>query len=587
MSPAEKRLEIDQLYIAQKLSSADSTQSLEPLRSINNFGDFFERARHIATEICLSDPKLIPDGMDKDKVSRALRNFDYQGTPSTSDEYWPLLGAGMVKEYVARRIISDTVQGENNLGLSATEKIVLLGSNEIADAFDRLYWEWREHLVTNPLTQRLKNMSDQQAKDLLKEKGVLSDKSDEYLYAVLEEGPDDTITTTSYAQAFPEAVSQAAEAMAQIINQLQLIHDDTDSAERQALISYYTRLRNALTSTDPSQHDRLYREVDEDWLQIHGRMQPIHWMESYDDPTGLMVEPEYTLMFKDQRYDEVNNLIGHAKRGLRSFLQREYGGYASLQASLTAMESSDAGVFTNGVISGRRIDFMPAGQNIPNREIVRQQSGVKIFINMDTMWQRWATQKVYLENLFGLQKVQEIFADEAKIVAYFAGFLVGGHEIAHNAFIQPGSRASLGAANYKDIEEDKADHAIVSSAPDSLTDTDQLQIFFLGYFASLLRDLSLREKESALPYYYSGIVSLNVMHEIGMLKPGENGYRDPDFSEENLRAFFARTQEIFRELADVYEHLNPQEAQEYIQSHYVETEFIYDLYADAGMVNEE
>lgn len=569
---------LDLENIAAALQSADFATQIEHLKSLKSPGIVFEFAREIATDICLNSPMLIPEGIEKEKVKRALVNADYEGTPSSSDDYWKLLGVGMTKEYIARGLINEVVNGENKLNLSETEKIVILGSNEIANSFDRLYREWRQQVVTSPFAQKLKDMGSDKALDYLKSQNAIPGSFKEYLYLVFSE-EEGQVITQSYSEAFPEAVSQAADSIQNIINKLDQTQDP-DWQYKNNLETYFFFLKQALLSNDPEQHENLYETVEKAWSNLNGRIIPIHMMETYDNP--WIVEPEFALMFRDDRYKDVEQLIKRSKQGIMTYLSQNFGNLTSVKSCIPMIQAADEGVYAFAVKSGKRIEFMNAGQNLVNREKIRKEYGARIFVIMESMWQRWNTEKEYLKKLFGSQKVKELETVENQIVAMQAGLFVGGHEDAHNAFIDEGTREGLGADNFNNIEEHKADHTVVAASPEFINDANEAQLFLWGYLASITRDLSLRQKDSSLPYYYSGLIALNIMDEVKLLTKNDGEFWNFDLSEEKITAFIEKSRNIEAELANVYENKNSQKASEYIQKYYRETPFVRSLLQDLG-----
>ena len=303
MTAAAYELEINVDHIHENWESTLFRPDIEQLRQITFLGDFFESADSMAVKMCKDDPAFIPSGIDRKKAERVLNYVDYTGIEPLSQEYWDILAVAMTKAYISRQIVRETVEGRNELKLSETEKVVLLGSLDIADHTDRLFWKYRENVVTSPLAQRLAAMGDETAISFLQERGVLPEKLDEFHYVVFKESVTGKIEVQTYAEAFPAEIGGIADAMDGIVKKLHDIDDPTDPVETIALINYYTKLAEALTSTNAADHAQLFKDVDVAWGEIHGPMQPVHMMEVYEDATiGVRVDPEYSLRFIDKRY---------------------------------------------------------------------------------------------------------------------------------------------------------------------------------------------------------------------------------------------------------------------------------------------
>ncbi len=558
------------------LSQPDITQRQESLRQIDSLGTFFEVVGEHAVDILIANPQLLPENLDPDRTTRVLKNQDFSGTNPTDPDYDKLLGIVRIKEYIARSLIRRVVERENALGLSDVENIVLLGSLDIADHFDDLYWDWRHNVVVSPLAQRLAAMNKKKALEYLKGEGVLLDTEINGLHVVVVENEDGSIKAVPYAEAFADPIHAIGESINDMVGKLEGVktNDDDETRERDSLVTYYSAFQRALTSTDPSEHETLYKEVDVAWMNVQGRMQPIHPIETYADPLGLRVEPDYALGFLDDRYKQINDQMVETKRQLIAYLSKTFAGKASLATSVIPMEASLAGIYTF-LISGRRLESRPVGQNIPNREGVRIHNGVKIFIDTKTMYQRWQIQKGLLAKAFGQKFVAEVFTNEDEIVEVGTGVFVAGHEVGHNAFVQDGTRARIGPATHKQIEENKSDLVIEAAAPDFLTPAQQ-RAFIRSLLGMDIRALALKDNDSARPYYNGALVNLRIMEEVGMFQHSDGQWKFDD-SPRKIGAFFGRVRDILFELVEVYETLDPEKGQDFIDKHYVESALVSDI----------
>lgn len=572
----------------------DIAPQIDLLRTEANIGDFFAAASNLArtiyykpfTQELVDFRTEIEAGLDPEAVRAVVQNQDFSSVdPDPTDplapanaQYDRLLAVASLKTQIERALIREVVSKENQLGLSPAEKVVLLASCDIGDKIDLLYREWRGEVVGNPFLMRLSRMEPREKRQFLQQKGVVGE-NDNYLYAVLSER-DGQIISRTYAQAFPEPVAEAGAVIVRMVESLRGMEGDDEAAR---LASYYEAFGRALTSTDYAQDANLWRKVDQTWMRVQGRMQPIHPMESYVDPNGLLVEPEYALGFRDtrDRAAAVNDRADITKARMIQWLEETFSDKNSLQASLAPMRSSLAGVYTM-LVSGRRLDFRPAGQNIPNREGVRINDGVKIFLDMLTMDQRWIIQRKFLVQIFGEAKVAAIFDTEPDLVAMAAGGHVGGHEVAHNAFIELGTRDALGADQYQQVEEHKADAIIVAAAPEWLN-LDEQRTFLKAIFAGEVRSIVLKRDESRRPYYNSAVFFMNHMAEAGIISFDDKEWQYDD-SAEKVAAFFQGFRAaVQNELVPVYDERDSVAAGTYIQNRFQPSKLLEQLEETLGV----
>ena len=440
---AQAQLEM-RAAIRRGLGSPEIAPSIDSLKNIRSIASFFDSVSAIAKDTyfqskepdILQHRRSIEGEISPLLIEKAVRNQDFGKVDPASPEYDNLLATTSFEKQIEREMIRDILKGENKLGLSQAEKIVLLGHCDLGDQFDELYRKWRKEVVGNELLTELKQ--NQNAKDEVLARCGLKGKPDGFVYSILKGNIDD-ITITSYADEFPEEVNAIGATITHMTEELREI----DQPESINLADYYDAFGNAITSQNPMDHEGLWKIVDQRWMKVSGRMQPIHPMESYVDPNGLLVEPDLALTFRDDRAEAaaINELTEVTKRNMIGYLSGKYDDKKSLQTSVGPMQASIAGVFTSQ-LAGRRLDFRPAGQNIPNRSDVRIKDGVKIFLDSETMHQRWLVQREILIKMFGEDVVKKQFDNEPDLIKFAAGIHVAGHEVAHNAFVQEDTRAS-------------------------------------------------------------------------------------------------------------------------------------------------
>lgn len=533
-----------------------------------DIGRFFDNAGNFSSEFIKANRQNLFPNIDVKKADAVLDRQDFSGVSPIDSEYENLLTVVQTKERISRELIRRVVNGENNLGLSNTEKLVLLAGCDIADSFDTLYFDWRQDLLLSPLARKVSNFERSEAINFLISNGAEIKNSGNYQYVVFRENANGEIETFSYADAYPEPILEIGNRIDILIDDLskQTPTDEKEVGEIESLIIYFSSLKKALSSSDPTEHEKLYRELDEAWMLVHGRMQPVHMMEAYVDPLGLRVEPEFSISFRDDRYEEVNSYTEQTKSELIKKLKKDFSRKKSLKPSILPMESSLAGVFSF-MSSGRRLDFRPAGQNIPNREAVRLKNGVKIFLDMKTFNQRWVAQKELLEKIFGKEFIAKELTNDDKIINIAAGVFVSGHEVAHNAFVREGTRANIGPLTYKLIEEHKADMAIQSSFEEFLSQEDQ--VAFIQYIiGSSLKRLSEIKDTSKKPYQNSAICNLNVMSEIGLITYFDREHITFNISPYKIEDFIEKMNLIFKELVSVYENQSAELADEFMWMYY-------------------
>ncbi|MBI5127283.1 hypothetical protein HZA76_02395 [Candidatus Roizmanbacteria bacterium] len=575
-----------ELFVAlakrESFSSSRSETITAPLRKETRVGRFLDRVNQLSIDRYfhnrnpefLEYRREIEAGLTQDKIKRVLFDQDMKGTKPGTANFDRLIAVSSLREQIKRQMIREVLQkGENRLRLSEPEKIVLLANCDLADQMDLFYRRWSQNEAKNPLSKKLKKMSPKERTKFLEKKGVRTPETN-YLYLDLIENPPGSgkIEKVPYSVGYGEQVGKIVKTINQMCVDLGKVKTGKKSAKN--LATYYRSYAKALASTNLDKQEKLWKKVDENWLAVRGRMQPIHMMESYVDPAGLRVDPDLSLMFLDDRYQKLTNRAKNTQVKMVDWLIEELGDKKSALKSEKSMRMALVGMYNPSVIAGRRHTFRPAGQNIPNREDVRLQ-GVKIFLDVETMKQRWQEEKKLLSKIFGSKRAEKLF-NEGKMIDIGMSVLVAGHEVAHNLFIVRGTRKAMGESAYNNLEEHKSSHAITAAAGEILSPEDQKQLL-LYLFASSLRSFSLKGDESRKPYYYDAVVCMNLMNFAGIVR-NNNGKIEFNFSEPNMRIFFGQARQLLTgPLAETYDKKDPKMAEAYIKTYFKESKLVNDL----------
>ena len=299
-------------------------------------------------------------------------------------------------------------------------------------------------------------------------------------------------------------------------------------------------------------------------------------MEVYTDPLGRSVEPEFALAFVDERFSRISKLGETTQRNIVEKHDESFSDKKSWQASRKATSRSFGRAYTI-MLSGRKLVFRPAGQNIPNRESVKLDTGTKFFIDTKTIWQRWRAEKELLVKVFGEDTTAELFSDENEIVTLTSGVDLVGHEVSHNSFIMRGSRASIGRDEYRQLEEHKADLSILSilNKLEFLT-PDQIIAVVKGSIADILRRINRSGDDSSKPYINSAVSMVNSMVDAGVLIPGEERW-SIDLDGDKVNSFLDAQDRIFRDMVEVYDAQSPELAREFMERYYSPSEAVVSL----------
>ncbi|HEV2340102.1 MAG TPA: hypothetical protein VGT05_05125 [Patescibacteria group bacterium] len=563
-------LRLDPLAITKQAGFSPEVLENETIRQAKKFSDFLDSLRSAATDYIQTSLVPLLPGIPEEKLYLVLQYQNYTGTLPISDLYDDLVAVVSLQEHLVRCFLRSCFEKQQYVfDFSPLEQTVIYHSLILGDSFDELYRLWHYHIIRSPLEVSFGNMGYEKTIAYLRKHSINLQTLGQYQYVLFfKEG--EHITMQTYAQVFPHQMNQIDSTLIMLLGKLREMHDQT-------YYPYFDSLQKALSSTNPSEQEALFSRVDETWMGIQGRLQPVHMMESYVDPLGLRVEPEYALAFADDRFEQVNKTIMRTKDALLAYLTKTYHSKQSLSVALPSLRASVAGIYTM-LRSGRRLDFRLAGQNVPNREHIRFTKGVKIFLDIMTMHQRWEIGRRNLEKLLGKEVVEKVFFDHETIINLLASTFTAGHEFSHNAFVTEQTRELIGSEEYKDIEENKADFAAISAAPAYLSSEEQL-LLVKGLLAVAIRIISYKDDVSQRPYYYAESFLLELIHQAKLLYKTRKNHWLFDPTPKKIQTLFALVQKHFTDLVTIYDTKSQRKAREFMRRNYQVTSFQKEIIA--------
>jgi hypothetical protein len=300
-----------------------------------------------------------------------------------------------------------------------------------------------------------------------------------------------------------------------------------------------------------------------------GRMQPVHMMESYTDPLGLRVELDFSLQFVDTRRPDIKMGLDRTKERLIGWLEKYLKNHPSIKRSLDPMRKSEGNAYTQAV-SGKRLDFRVAGQNIPNRGFIRYDNGSKVFVDMKTRLLQWPGIKKTVEAVFGAEQTSRIYDNDDNIISIGVKAATGGHEFSHSALEGPNTREKLGPHLYNELWKIKS-NVIPAAAMNALLDPEERADYIKSILATSLRSLSQRDNETQRPYYNSAVVIINELARASIIRIVNEKWTIV-INEKTMDDFRKGSEGIFCELLEIYDTENPEVDHEFLQTYVTEAE---------------
>jgi hypothetical protein len=523
--------------------SDQQQKDIDTLLSLESIGEVFRAVHALAWVWWQEDPQYtearatLTDGLSMEHMRDAVLLHEYHQSEHTEDIQWRLIRVAMTCESISRHIIRQIFASPRMHLLKEWERELMLASLSVCNGYDQLYLSVRKELLgEGGIEEALRTGK--------REGVVLSDELSAFAYGDMIFRLDEAgrVTAVPWSVAYRQETRMIAEGLDACIGIAQ--HFGQKEYE-----GYLRALRHATTdiSDDPKVRDQLWRAVDLLWMDTTGPVQMIHMMESYwDEYLGRRLEPEFTFGILDSRYTPVNERIARLKPREYEGLRQWYGDDVD---RLGAFVHSQAGVYAK-TLSGSRLYFRNAGQNVPNRQDVRMHKGVKIFLDMDTFAERAEKQLRLVKKLFG-GSAEQLFSESEQedYVQMLAGVFVPGHEFGHVVFLDEHTEERLTPRLKDQLEEHKSDLTISALIPSLYPDLKDQEIFLKAYFLDLLRTLTHHDS-----HRNGAIQSVWLLIECGILAIPEN----PDDSciwhatAETVAEFFRREKEVLDVMHRIY-----------------------------------
>ncbi len=446
------------------------------------------------------------DATARQQTLRAVINHEFPPQETLSaPTYLQLLDATHQKEELSRQLILKHIKEGATLGFTPYELDLIIASCELGNAYDELGILWRQD-VQQPINSQASKLE-------------LTDP-----YTVIIDNPTAGYQQVTWASRYPEQVQKISTTWHTLADKLL----SYDHPEAKALSDYFHLYATAFSGITPTGQllpdlSEAWRDVDRAWMKATGRLQPIASREyGYYDPNGIRVFPDFRLILQSPSLDEE---IKSTQTALQQHLGEKFGHTSVYQATANALNSVQLYAGTDIIFAGS-LDFQPAGQSLPNEEVVARECGTKVFVNPQVMRSRWDLSIALAQKVF-THRDQSLFAaitDSDSISIFLAG-----HEYAEPLFQPTAVDTALGMDTVSLINEDLANLCItgimqqrVNTGELPETSLTNHAVFLLGTY---LRMIAVGRGAPHLKPYYVGhaLQGLRRMIDTRFIAPTESG----------------------------------------------------------------
>jgi len=514
----------------------------------------------LSEEIFLRDDQYAEDrnilGKSRKNVDLVIRAVLLREFPSQKNIGWDkyrslLLSAGR-KEELCRQMILGFLNKGVNFGLEPFEVEILRTACESGHIYDDFCLIWREDVMNNPL-------------NMMAITNKLTNK-----FSVIRTLDDGTLIQIPYAKVYEKQT-------AELVNRWRVLAKKLANYKNNqaiGLAEYFLSYADAMTDTNLQTVEESWIGVSRVWMKkVTGRIQPIHAEESsYYDENSLRVFPDFRLSIK---ITSLEKDMKKTQKSLKKYLDKYFGHTKIYQSSVPALDMVQLYPITDVVYCGS-FDFQPAGQSLPNYDVVQKKYGTKVFLNGEVINSRWQiaidlAKKVFSKDISYFEKVDPDFDGTAVMVA--------GHEYGEPLFTDTSLVEALGADVEALLNEDIATLCISAIMMDRFKSKSLTRQAYVNHAIDLLGSyLRYIDTSRDVPYlqpYYVGmcLLGLRRMLDCGFIYKINSDWR---IDESKLDQLYSMT------LADMYQQVAIAETKSYTRAkqylaYAVETNEIMDL----------
>ncbi|WKZ29939.1 MAG: hypothetical protein QY314_03965 [Candidatus Dojkabacteria bacterium] len=494
--------------------------------------------------------KMLPEGVSQDQAFRASAKSDFAGITEGTETFYALLDLANEYQQTVRDGIREEIQA-NRLQLTPFETILVMYSLEISFHYAAYYKAWIQEMVSSPASQFLKaelETNPDKLHSFITEKGfdngytVITHNSEENVsYETLQQIP--------YAEKFAQELDPI---LRDFDNLFAATQHMTLNEEEQAMVTYLKHYRGALALTSIEELEQAWTEVDKYWMNTSFWIQIVHDIENhYGDPLGVKIIPDFSLRFTDESHEQAQASFKASQQILDAYYSVRDNEFS--KKGLQALRNSLACVSYLPFQTGMSVHFKFAGQSIPNRTEVKQEKGVKIYLDYQSSQARTEKAKQLFKKVFGdgVEKELQYVTAEDQMLNH-----VVPHEFGHTIYNIGDFAPAIPNVYSQQLEELRADLNALSALhildKNGQLSPEKLHETVVGYTAHELRRYDAWTSSSLRAYRNSTMRIYSLLAEAGILNV-ENDSVTLAFSTEKESQFLKLCFELLDKIHDALE----------------------------------
>lgn len=546
----------EEAFFAEEAEALGEIMKLVPSRAFKALDKLFEKHFSLKMKDYIAGTLLtqVPEGHPDFTIERA-ENFDHslmKGIKAQSEEYttWFKLWSDVCN--FKNRVIAQYTESETGVeNMHAAARVEYVHFGEIAEASNDLYLVWHNDCGKMLTTEQRK------------EHGFTNE------IATTEINEDGQFAECPWIKAFPREVGAVIAAYRSTVRDLEALITDGTTDEDKRLIEAKTKYYEAIaTAYEESSLDAFKKadtmlpgqNIGRTDMPVH-----IHSIEYGYGKDPIQRAPETHLRYPDADGAVINKMALDTRTDMIRELDKllKEGDYTDGTTGTVNLVKVTTYLATHFLGSGFGLDFLAAGQILPNEEECRLNGGVSITVNKEGMSKRIDQFHEGMEAIFGTE-IAEKYLPRGKVdLDKMSGYMIASHEFGHNVGLTADTLRRLGKSFVgTHIEEWKATTGGMVLAEwrtfNSLDQANEVTINTLRqsviqHVGGAGRYAAGRASSHNQPYFRKSVMLMNAVEAEGLVVKDENGWNF-DLTDEKVKAFYARLDAQYLQVLAIYDH---------------------------------
>lgn len=582
LTPAQRAILImrnfqidEEAFFAENEVALAEIMKLSPSKALKALDELFEKhfSGKLQSYITATLLAEVPEGHPDFTLERAAK-FDHsvmKAIKPQSEEYttWFQLWAG-VSNFKNRVIAKYTESEAGKEHMHPAARVEYVHFGEIAETSNDLYLRWHHDAA------KLLTPEERRAKGFTNELATVK---------VVDGG----YAESPWYEAFSEEVAKLVSAYRNTVRDFETLvaqsSDDEDIKLYEAKARYYEAVAAAYQASNLEAFKKADTLLPGQNLGRTDMPVHIHTIEYGYGKDPIQRAPETHLRYPDDNAVEINQMALRTREDMIRELKKllAAGEYSAGTANSLNLVKMTTYLATHFLGSGFGLDFLAAGQLLPNEEECRVNGGISVTLNKDGMPKRVLQFHDAFEAMVGMETAQKYLPRGKVDLDIMSGFIIASHEFGHNVALTAETLKRLGKSFVSEyIEEWKATtggmvlaewRTFNSSEQANQVTMDDLKKSVVQHIAGAGRYATGRASSSAKPYFRKSVMLMNVAEEVGVVVKGENGW-DLDLAEDKIKAFYAKLDAQYLHVLDIYDHGAKADLDAFLKENLKPSEFI-------------